>query len=1017
MGGFAHLRDSGAFDAMTGPLAPSGDPLLRRFDAFVFDWDGRAVPDRDADASEVRWLVERLCATGATVAVVSGTHVGNIDGQLRARPSGPGRLLFALNRGSEVFEVDEAGPRLVWRRNATPDEDAMLDRAAALTVRRLADFGLETVIVSERLNRRKIDLIPTPEWIDAPKARIGELLDAVGERLFGVGLLGLGQVVQLALDAAHEVGLEDARVTTDVKHVEIGLTDKSHSGQWVFDDLWARGVGPQLVLVAGDEFGSLGGLQGSDSFLLVDGSRGSTVVTVGVEPEGLPAGVQRLPGGPAAFVALLRDQCDRRDALEPPGIDVQPTWSVVVDGGGVEHPRAEDALLTVSDGCLATSGATLDAGRGAEPRTLMGGVYRGDGSETILLAGPNWHVITSVRTPDARVRRTLDLRSGVVREEVLGDAAVHSMRFAPAEAPGTAVLRAAYRGDVSSRGALAPPAGTGSVDAGEEDDCDWMRVTGTGGGIVAAATERCVDADDGTVHLERMAAYVGDPDGAPAPGPALAHLDKLLGRGFEALLVEQRAASARRWADCDIAIDGDDETQQAVRFALFHLNGAAGEADEAAVGARGLTGTGYRGHVFWDADVFVLPFLAATRPAAARAMLEYRIRRLPEARAAARAAGHDGARFPWESAHTGHDVTPTSVRDRDDVLVPIRTGQLEDHICADVAWAASCYVDWTGDDEFARGPGRALFVETARYWATRIRVLEDGTAHVYGVIGPDEYHEPVDDNSFTNVMARWNLRRGARALLDGTLAHPPTEVEIDEARAWSELADAVVDGYEPDSGIYEQFAGFHRLEPVIIEDVVAARPVNADQVLGRDLVNGAQVVKQADVLMAYHLVPDEMVAEALDANLHFYEPRTAHGSSLSPGIHASLFARVRDDRSALEALHLATRIDLDDVTMTTADGVHLATMGSVWQALVFGFAGMRPGADGVLRIDPRLPTTWSGLEVTVRFRGHRVHLRKERGAATVSADGPVRVRLDGCVFAPAPGGTRLVRDRTGWRLP
>ena len=463
-------------------------------------------------------------------------------------------------------------------------------------------------------------------------------------------------------------------------------------------------------------------------------------------------------------------------------------------------------------------------------------------------------------------------------------------------------------------------------------------------------------------------------------------------------------------------IEGDPELQLGVRLALYHLMGSAADSGEAAIGARGLTGTGYRGHVFWDADVFVLPLLAATRPTVARAMLEYRIRRLPEARAAARVAGYDGTRFPWESAHSGRDVTPTSVRDREDVLVPIRTGQLEDHICADVAWAASCYVDWSGDEEFARGPGRALFVETARYWATRIRVLDDGTAHVYGVIGPDEYHEPVDDNSFTNIMARWNLRRGATALLAGTSAGPPTEDEIDEARAWSALADAVVDGYEPDSGIYEQFAGFHRLEPVVIEDVVPTRPVNADQVLGRDFVDGAQVVKQADVLMAYHLVPEEMVAEALDANLHFYEPRTAHGSSLSPGIHASLFARVRDDRSALEALHLATRIDLDDVTMTTADGVHLATMGSVWQALVFGFAGMRPGADGVLRIDPRLPTTWTALDVTVRFRGHRVHLRKERGAVTVSADGPVRVGLDGCEFEPATEGTRLVRSGTGWRL-
>jgi trehalose/maltose hydrolase-like predicted phosphorylase len=983
-------------------------PLARRFDAFVFDWDGTAVPDRSTDASDVRDLVERLCAAGATVAIVSGTHVGNIDGQLRARPVGPGRLLLALNRGSEVFVVDDTGPALLWRRDATPDEDEMLDRAAALTVRRLGEFGLRTEIVSERLNRRKIDLIPTPEWIDAPKARIGELLDAVEERLFGVGLRGLGQVVEIALDAAREVGLADPRVTTDVKHVEIGLTDKSHSGDWVFDDLWARGVGPGLALVAGDEFGSLGGLPGSDSFLLVDGSRGATVVTVGVEPEGVPDGIHRLAGGPAAFVALLRDQCARRDALEPPRIDEQRTWSVVVHGSGTEHPHADKALLTISDGCLATSGTTLVEHPDAAPRTLMAGVYTGTGPDTCLLAGPNWHVVTGVTASTTLHRRTLDLRTGILREEDVDDSSVHSVRFASADAPGTAALRAAYRGGVAVPVPLLGPDGPGVVDGGQVEDRAWMRVAGSDGGIVAAASQRVVSADDGTTRLERMAAFVGDPENTPEPAAALEHLDRAMDRGFETMLVEHRAAWAERWTDCDIVIEGDDELQQAVRFALFHLNGTVGEADEAAVGARGLTGTGYRGHVFWDADVFVLPFLAATRPAAARAMLEYRIRRLPQARAAAAAAGFGGTRFPWESAHSGRDVTPTSVRDLEHKLVPIRTGQLEDHIVADVAWAAACYIDWTGDDEFAHGPGRALLVETARYWATRIRTAADGTAHVFGVIGPDEYHEPVDDNAFTNVMARWNLRRGALALAD--------DGDPAEARRWLELADALVDGYDPDSGIYEQFAGFHRLEPIVIEDVVPRRPVNADQVLGRDRVQGAQVVKQADVLMAYHLVPEEMIAESLEANLRFYEERTAHGSSLSPGIHASLFARVRDDRHALEALQLAARIDLDDVTMTTAEGVHLATLGSVWQALVFGFAGMRPGADGILTIDPRLPTAWTALEVTVRFRGVRVHLRKARGTATVSADGPVRVRLGDCEFEPEVRGSLLIRDRSGWQL-
>jgi len=532
-----------------------------------------------------------------------------------------------------------------------------------------------------------------------------------------------------------------------------------------------------------------------------------------------------------------------------------------------------------------------------------------------------------------------------------------------------------------------------------------MRVVAPAGGIVAAAAQQFRRAD-GTTRLDRIVAYDADPLVEPAPAPALERLDAAIGRGFESLLVEHRSRWASRWADCDIAIEGDDALQQAVRFALFHLQGAAADTGEAAVGARGLTGAAYRGHVFWDADVFVLPFLAATRPAAARAMLEYRLRRLPAARAAAHEAGYEGARFPWESASTGRDVTPRSVVDADGRTVPIRTGQLEEHIVADVAWAAATYIDWTGDETFASGAGRELMVETARYWVSRIRTEPDGTGHILGVIGPDEYHEPVDDNAFTNIMARWNLRRAAHVVgADGDDA---------ERRRWLQLADCLVDGYEPDSGVYEQFAGFGTLEPIATEEIARLRPGAADFELGLDRVRRAQVVKQADVLMAHHLVPGEMVAGSLEANLRFYAPRTPHGSSLSPGIHAALFARARDDQHALAALRIATRIDLDDLTRTTAGGLHLATMGSVWQAFVLGFAGLRPSIDGVLELDPRLPDAWSAFEVRVRFRGHRVRVRRERGVAIVWSDGPVRLRAGDYAFEASATGTTLTKGEAGW---
>ena len=462
---------------------------------------------------------------------------------------------------------------------------------------------------------------------------------------------------------------------------------------------------------------------------------------------------------------------------------------------------------------------------------------------------------------------------------------------------------------------------------------------------------------------------------------------------------------ARRWADADIRIEGDDELERAVRFGLFHLMGSVGDLGEAAVGARGTSGNAYRGHVFWDSDVFVLPFLAATHPASARAMLEYRLRRLPAAREAAAALGRRGARFPWESAHTGFDVTPRSYVDHDGRRFEILTGDLEEHIVADVAWAAEAYQAWTADDEFGDGPRGALILDTARYWESRIALESDGLAHIRGVIGPDEYHAPVDDNAFTNVMARWNLRQAAS--LPGATT--------DEKRRWRGLAGRIVDGYNPQTRLYEQFAGFASLEPLVIKDIVPQRPVAADLLLGRERVARAQIVKQADVLMLHHLLPGVTAPGSLVPNLDFYEPRTAHGSSLSPGIHAGLLARAGRMEEAVAMLRLTARLDLDDRTGTTAGGLHLAAMGSVWQALVNGFAGIRPTRDALI-VDPRLPPTWAALEIPIRYHGIRLRIRVEPESVQIEADRRVRLRFPGDRTARVvPGHGRFRRGRAGWQ--
>lgn len=695
---------------------------------------------------------------------------------------------------------------------------------------------------------------------------------------------------------------------------------------------------------------------------------------------------------------------DRATAVADPG------WGLTVDRFLPERERVDEALLSIADGRVGASGAPLLGAPGAQRWVLAAGLYVGKGPETRLATAPVVFHLPGDLPAGVRLIRRLDLRAGVLHEEVVGaHGEVHSVRFTSLARPGTMVLRVRPSPGLPAAPALLPPEDDRVFDAGCSHGTPWMRVRAGDGGIAVAAIQRECAVDGGLV-LDRVASFDRDPVALPGPATAVAGATLAASAGFDTLLAEHRRAWAERWDDADIVVEGDDGLQLATRFALFNLMAAAPDTGEAAVGARGLTGRGYRGHVFWDADTFVLPFLAATHPEAARAMLEYRVRRLPAAMAAARELGRAGARFPWESARTGRDVTPTSARDRSGRVVPIRTGQLEEHIVSQVPWAACCYIDWSGDEEFANGAGLRLLVESARYWASRIRLDSDGRAHIDGVIGPDEYHDPVDDNAFTNVMARWNLRRAASAVETATTDMAAAEAEV---RGWRRLADALVDGWDPGTGVYEQFAGFADLEPLIIAEVAPRRPIAADLLLGPERVHGAQVVKQADVLMLHHLVPDEVEPGSLEANLRYYEPRTAHGSSLSPGVHASLLARARDFGPALDALGIASRIDLDDLTGTTAGGLHLAAMGGLWQAFAFGFFGLRPRG-GRLHVDPHLPHSWSALEIRVRFHGHRVTVRTEQGRMTVTADSPVAVAVDGRPFTAGPGGLRFHRAGPSW---
>ncbi|MDO8689975.1 MAG: hypothetical protein Q7R39_08195, partial [Dehalococcoidia bacterium] len=301
-----------------------GLPLVldRRFKVIVFDWDGTAVMDRREDASEARRLIERLLEFGVHAVVVTGTNLTNIERQMSSAIQGhhKSNLYVCANRGSEVYGFDAGSrPVLIWGREATPKEDRLLTEIAdAVRDAVVARTGLDVRVIYDRLNRRKIDLIPLPEWQDPPKSTIGDLLSAVEARLRGAGMVGgLRAVIEQAETVSRKKGLKGARVTSDVKHVEVGLTEKSHSINWVMREL-VEGyhISREEVLIVGDEFGPVSGFPGSDAKMVTPHSKGAVFLSVGAEPEGVPSGIIHLGGGPARFREVLRSQVALQERLD-----------------------------------------------------------------------------------------------------------------------------------------------------------------------------------------------------------------------------------------------------------------------------------------------------------------------------------------------------------------------------------------------------------------------------------------------------------------------------------------------------------------------------------------------------------------------------------------------------------------------------------------------------------------------------------------------------------------------------
>lgn len=776
-----------------------------------------------------------------------------------------------------------------------------------------------------------------------------------------------------------------------------------------------------------------------------------------------------LPSGSDAPSVPATGQATFEEGFLRHGPTGGPRWQVSIRGS---QPGMASSLA-VSNGCLGIVGPAVHTGLEARPQAFVAGLFDRLPSSTpmpVLVSTPDWlaldirvdgHPIQPPFGTSPRNVHVLDMRNGMLWQQWREKSQrgrgvdVRALCFASQvdRSLGVQVIRVAVDGPARVTLGASLPVQEGLVPEVTAALVRTLWQTRPSGRRLAVATRylastrgagpvtltagpwgryRCAwDAagDRGSVlTLVRYVSLFRDGDADPAEAAGIA-VERAATSGLASVVSEHTRAWARRWDASDIEVEGDDRAQLALRLAGYHLISAADPCDgRVSIGARALTGQAYNGHVFWDTEIFLLPFFTLTWPAAARSLLMYRYRTLPAARARAALHGCRGALYAWESADSGQEATPALVTGTNGEPIQIHNGTNEIHISADVAFGVWQYWQASADDEFLQEAGAEILIETARFWATRAEREADGRYHIRRVIGPDEYHELVDDNAYTNLIARWNLGRAAEVTrllrsrwpAEWSALERRLGVTAAEIRRWRRVAAGLVAGRDATTGLVEQFAGFFGLEPV---DVAAYSPraVPMDVILGRERTQHSQVIKQADVLMALALLPDEFPGDAGEANFRYYEPLCGHGSSLSPAIHALVAARLGHDDLALRYFHQAASIDLDDAMRNEDGGVHMANLGGLWQAVVFGFAGLTLGSQG-LAFHPKLPATWKSIRFPLQWHGRhlRVSIEKDpyRFEARLDYGEPMAIVVgeETCRLDPHRGWIRWLEEEGCWIL-
>jgi alpha,alpha-trehalose phosphorylase len=452
-----------------------------------------------------------------------------------------------------------------------------------------------------------------------------------------------------------------------------------------------------------------------------------------------------------------------------------------------------------------------------------------------------------------------------------------------------------------------------------------------------------------------------------------AALDGARFTGWDGLLAGQREFLDQFWDGADVVIDGDPDLQQAIRFALFHVLQAGARSEQRSIAAKGMTGPGYDGHVFWDTEMFAFPMLTYTYPAAVDDGLRWRHSILDLARDHATRLGLKGAAFPWRTIR-GHECS---------AYWPAGTAAF--HIGADVADAVLRYLAATGDEAFAREVGVELLVEIARLYRSLGHHDRHGVFHIDGVTGPDEYSALADDNIYTNLMAAHAMREAARLVRTHSDVARRLGVGEEEAASWHDAAAAVHVPFNVELGVHEQSEGFTGYAEWDFAHTSAEDYPLLLHVPYFDLYR-KQVVKQADLVLAMHWRGDSFTPEQKVADFAYYEARTVRDSSLSACTQAIIAAEVGHIDLAHEYLTEGSQLDLRDLAHNTRDGVHIASLAGVWLGVVAGLGGMRDH-NGALSFRPRLPERIGRLRFAILWRGRRLRVTVTPDRAVYELDG------------------------------